>query len=47
MRGFKRALDVLPAQLDGRRDSFYAAFMRSLALHAHSPQTLLDPCPPG
>lgn len=41
MRGFDRAREVLPGNLVNRRDEFYPAFMRSLALHARGPETLL------
>lgn len=41
LKGLVRAGDVVPSRLIDHKDEVYPAFMRSLALHASSPQTLL------
>jgi hypothetical protein len=41
MRGFDRAVEVLPAAVVAGRGALYPAFRRSLALHAAAPRTVL------
>lgn len=41
LTGFDRARAVIPDRLYARRDKLFPAFMKSLALHRLSPQTLL------